>query len=283
MYNLSIKNSKGDILNLMPSDIYTVTAFTGLDPVNATVATSSNVNCDGEVFTSVYVGKRNITIDMVLEHDVEVSRLDLYKYFQPKSIVKLMYKNGNRDIWVNTVVEDITPVMDANPQSIQIVLLAERPYLNSTYKSVDNANSVTDNLEFPLSIEDDAPIEFGIFEYPVNISVMNNGEVREGMDIYLTASGTVVNPIIYNIETKEFIGFDFTMLYGDEIYINTRTGEKKVILIRDAKRSNLINSIKKNITWLQNGVGENVYTYDCDSGIDLLTVRFEHNDLFIGV
>ncbi len=113
--------------------------------------------------------------------------------------------------------------------------------------------------------------------------IYNAGDVEAPLTIELTASGSVVNPIIYNVETREFFGIDITMQLGDVIRITTGGYNKKIQLIRNGKTTNAINYIRRGNKWFKLSPGYNTFTYQCDSGAEFLNIKFIYSNLYEGV
>ena len=68
------------------------------------------------------------------------------------------------------------------------------------------------------------------------VNVINVGDVVCGMTVKIYVGGEVINPKIFNRETREFFGIDYTFKNGDEVTIATQEGQKKMC-IRDRSMS----------------------------------------------
>ena len=68
-----------------------------------------------------------------------------------------------------------------------------------------------------------------------------------------------------------------------EIVINTNVGEKSVELIRDGVTSNAMGYLVQNSSWFKLEAGENIFTYDADSGNSNLQITFTTPVLYSGV
>ena len=139
-----------------------------------------------------------------------------------------------------------------------------------------------DLFEFPFSI-DSYGTEFSSLSQNAITPVINSGDVETGIVLELSATNEVVDPLIYNADTQEVLGLNFTMIAGDVIRISTVKGEKYVKLIRDGVETNIINNLLSYPTWFQVPVGETNFTYHCTSGKDALSVKFIGRNLFEGV
>ena len=127
-------------------------------------------------------------------------------------------------------------------------------------------------------------IVFGEFSSENNAVVQNFGGIETGLTFELFATGTVVNPKIFNYIANEYIGLNFTMLEGDLITITTGIGNKTVSLFRNGQTTNIFNSLMQGSTWLQLPNAGGVFVYTVDSGLIAdLEITIKHYDLYEGV
>ena len=73
------------------------------------------------------------------------------------------------------------------------------------------------------------------------------------------------------------------MLASDTIVINTNVGEKFIELIRDGVTYNAMGYMAQNSNWFIMEAGDNVFTYDADSGNSYLQLTFTTSILYSGV
>lgn len=146
----------------------------------------------------------------------------------------------------------------------------EQEYLTSE-SGDDLATESNDLLEVDVfrTMTDDA-IEFSILERQNFINIINTGDVDSGFIAELTASGTVVNPVIYNLDENSSFGVNCTLIAGDVLIIDTISGEKSVKLIRNGETQNYLRHVKRGSKWLVVNQGDNQYTYDAETGGDLI-------------
>ena len=75
----------------------------------------------------------------------------------------------------------------------------------------------------------------------------------------------------------------FPMVKDDRIVINTNVGEKAITLHRDGISNNMLGVMRPNSTWFLLDSGDNVFTYECEEGIENLQVTFTTPVLYGGV
>lgn len=282
MFSCKIENNKGDLLQLTNNRSYNLISIEGLLSPPVEISSITATNRDGSIPTNIRAADRTINISVAPKSPVEDSRQKLYKFFPIKKEVTIYFRNDKRDLKISGIVEAIDGSLFEATQIIEIVIRCYNPFFKNKNESNIQLSQVISNFEFPFSIEEEG-IEFSYIDKQLSRIIENTGEIETGLIIELEAMGTVENPIIYNADNRSSFGLNFTMQAGDKIIIDTNTGTKKAELIRDGKTSNIINSIKKDNTWLNLPTGSTVFTYSCDSGEENLYINFKFYLMFAGV
>ena len=281
-YELKVKNDRGEVLSLSTSPTYNVYKVTGLQPPAVSINSSVNATTDGSTVNSLRAGTRNIVLYMTLEGDVEKSRINLYRYFPLKKRITLYFKNGSRDVYIEGYVETIECDLFTNKQIAQISILCPQPYFKGVDELVSYFNEVNALFEFPFSMPAEG-VELSSITANVRKSIINSGDVESGLIIDLYAVGDVVNPVIYDTFKRTSIKLLFSMRKGDRIVINTNAGSKSIVLIREGITTNVMGYMTPDSTWLTLEAGDNVFTYECDSGSSNLQLTFTASVLYGGV
>ena len=282
MYELKVKNDKGEVLNLSTSPNYNVYKITGLQPPTVSINSSVNATSDGSTVNSLRAGTRNIVLYMTLEGEVEKSRINLYRYFPLKRNITLYFKNGSRDVCIEAYVEVIECDLFTNKQIAQISLLCPQPYFKAVDDIVSYFSDISSLFEFPFSVPAQG-VEISSITRNLRKSIINTGDVESGLIIDLYAVGEVVNPIIYDVFKRTHIKLMFTLIAGDHIVINTNAGAKSITLIRGGITSNIMGYMYPDSSWLTLEAGDNVFTTDCERGADNLQLTFTASILYGGV
>lgn len=282
MYKLSVKNSTGDILVLSNSDKYTVYNVEGLNPAKATISKSINTTQDGSVINFTTVESRNIVIYMTIEGDIESNRINLYKYFTPKKSVTIYFKNDTRNVYIEGVVELIECDLFSNKQTAQISIICPKPYFKDVNDFITSFSDISKLFEFPFSIPESG-VELSSITTNVRKTILYSGDVESGIIIQLFANGEVVNPRIYDVFAKTYFKLNMTLQEADTILINTNVGEKSVTLIRKGVKTNALGYMSPDSSWFMLSAGDNVFTYECDSGSSNLDITFTTSLLYGGV
>jgi hypothetical protein len=282
MYTLQVENDIGDTLALTGNPNYTVYRIDGLTPPKATINSSVNTTTDGSKISSVRLENRNIVLYLTIEREVEKNRIELYKHLPVKRTVTLHYKNNTRNVCIKGVVESNEPAIFDQKQVAQISIICEKPYFKEINELVTMFGDVLPLFEFPFSIPAEG-IEFSRITKNTRKSILNTGDVETGLLIELFATGTVVNPVIFDTYNRTQMALKISMQAGDKLVINTNIGEKGITLIRDGEESNALGYMRPDSSWFVLMPGDNVFTYDCESGASNLQLTFKSSILYAGV
>lgn len=281
-YILKAENHRGEVLNLSTNPNYIVYKIEGLQPPSVNVNVSANATSDGSTFNSARANSRNIVIYVALKGIVEDSRINLYKYFPLKKKIKLYYKNDTRDVYIEGYVELIECDLFSASQVAQISIICPQPYFKGVDELVSYFSDVSSLFSFPFSIPSSG-IELSAITTNIRKSIINTGDIESGIIIRLYAIGAVVNPVIYDVFNRTYIKLNYTMTVNDEIIINTYKGEKSITLIRNGISTNIMGHMAADSTWLTLQSGDNVFSYDADSGNSNLQLTFTTSVLYGGV
>lgn len=282
MFFVSVENKKGNKIAFTQKDKYEITSITGLGPPDATISTVNVGSFDGERYNSSKLGMRNIVMNIAILGDVEKNRIALYKVFKPKEWIKFNYKNGSRNVYIEGYIESAPIDLFVQNEAVQVSILCPDPYFKNAVEIIEDMNLIINMFYFPFAIGDEGQT-FSEYEELLEKVIINEGDVAKGMIIELQATGTVNNPKIFNRDTTEFFGLNIEMQEGDVITVNTIKGSKKVSLLRNGAISNIFNNIMKKVNWLQLEPGDNVFTYEAETGAEYLNIVFKHTDNFEGV
>lgn len=271
--------------------------ITGLGPPKATINSSEVATIDGGIFTSARTTQRNIviTLGMMFYPTIEDSRLLTYKYFPIKKPVHLEIETDRRNAECYGYVESNVPVIFSEKEQTQISIVCPDPFFYEKGLEEVAFAGVHPLFEFPFSNESltENLIEFGNIMDDNRAIIDYIGDVDTGVFIVVhVMSGTAENLTIWNVGTREKIRIDtakiqrltgITFSQGDDIEINTKTGEKYIRLLHDGKYYNIISCINKDADWFQLTTGYNTFTFVADYGTDNLMVTFHYRNAYGGI
>ena len=282
MLEIKVRNKNNELVRVTDSPMFDVIDVDGIIPSSATVNSSVMANGDGALFNSSRLNIRPLSISFAIKPTVEKNRLYLYELFPVKKNVRLHFANKSRKVYIDGIVESYDGSLFELKQIITVNFRCLDPYFQNEESNVVQNSQVIDLFEFPFDIEAEGK-EFSVFDTSVTQNIINRGDSPTGMMIELTASGEVINPTIYNADTRQSFKLNFTMITGDLIRINTKTKQCSIQLVRGGQVFNLINQVERGAEWFKLGVGDNIFTFTTDSGTEFLSVKFIYTDIYQGV
>lgn len=148
-YKLIIENKYGSQLQLTGNRNYKVKA-TGLNPVAADIVTATVANYDGEIYKSAKKQKRNIVLIIFVQEPVETNRINLYKYINSKDWIRLYFKNGARDVYIDGYVESFELDHFAQTQTAQVSIICPQSNFIDMRPQEATNGEITKGFSFPF-------------------------------------------------------------------------------------------------------------------------------------
>lgn len=290
MQEVIYTNEKGNSVKLAGKPFF-LESIEGTGAMGVEIYSQKSPSQDGMTHTGGTLEARPLTINVVIltKTQSELYRLRerLSKVFNPKLKGTLRYKNNHLEKEISVIV-DSPPVfatgrgLTQNMQRCLISLIAPNPFWQDLMKMRTDVASWISSLEFPLEITSEG-IEMGYREPSLIANIHNQGDVECGLKIEFRALATVVNPSLLNVDTGEFIKINKTMEQDELITITTHFMNKKVTLNQNGVESNIFNLIDSDSTFLQLDVGDNLFRYDAEEGLDNLQIQIFHSPQYVGV
>ena len=299
-----IENPIGDILelNLRSSDReegLLIFNLEGLGPPKASINSSGGPNFDGVRVSSVGADARHLLMTLAVPGggiSEEEAKAKIYRFFPIKQEIVFGIKTDRKNVYIPAIVEENEYNQFAKVENAVISLFCPQPYFVDAIEQIVHifGDSSMPLFEFPF--ENDSLItkelEFGyITEIPM-ADITYAGEVRTGLDITLEFSDYVNNVVIANTNGSQQMTLDFTnaethfgfsVRDGDQVYINTRRGEKSIYFVRDTEWFNMINGVGINDDWIELLPGENIIIITAGVGIDYVETELRFRNLSEGV
>lgn len=285
------KNSAKFSINIVNSDVakadrtqkYLLTGFEQSTGIK--INTSTGYMQDGEDYISNTLEITDITLEVTVfgddEADFEKLRHDLEKAFNPKLGQGLLI-NTVKGKSIKCICEKIsTPKFD-NPFTaiFSIPLRACYPYWQTYEETKKEIALWVGNFHFPLIIPKTTGIIMGHREPSLIVNVVNNGYTETGFKIVFKATGTVKNPSIMNVNTREILKIDTTMTAGQIITVDT-SNDPEAISNLNGVETDIMNLIDLDSSFLQLHLGDNLYRYNAEENLDALSIDIYYTEKFI--
>jgi hypothetical protein len=284
---LDLRNSGRDVGLL----VFTID---GLGPPKATVNGTGGPNFDGIRASSVRADARHLLMTLAVTKGGELeedAKQRIYTYFPVKKTIIFGIETDRKDVYIPAVVESNEFNQFATVENAVISLLCPNPYfVDRVLRSiVISDEDGVPNFECPFSNESltEPLIEFGFTTDLPTAEISYSGEVQTGMDLTLNFLDVAQDIIITNNNGDQTMTIDTSDLEpledGDQIFINTRVGEKSIWFVRDTVFTNIINAVGIDDDWINLRPGGNRVIVDANSGLSNIETEIQFRALSEGV
>ena len=282
MYSLKAKNERNEELELTHNSAYSIVSTDGFDPPDAVINTITGAGMDGSIYNSSRLEHRTITLTIAINSPALQNRHNLYKFFAPKSLVKLTYETEAREQYTEGYVQTSPVDLYAQKEVVQITVICPNPYLMSPQREVVNFSYIENLFTFPFSIDSEG-VAFSNLVRVHETIVTNHGELPVGAVFRLVSHGSVTNPKIFYADTGESMEFDLTMEDGDILTVSTERGNKYARLMHEGVYSNCIGKLTEDSTFFELMAGDCAIVIDATSGAVNIETTVSFEEHYVGV
>lgn len=246
---LEVRTGLGMLLSLPLDDYsngYVVEDIQGIDPVKATMSSSTFANLAGAKFQSSRREIRNILLKLKIEPNYATQnvwdlRMKLYSFFESETVVDLrFYLDSGLTVDIQGRVEDCdSPPFTDEPRATISILCFDPDFLGLTPVVIDTHDTVDDLTEFVIAYE---------------------GTVPTGINFVLDVDRTLTEFTIYQRPPDNILqqlDFAAAMVDNDVLVINTVPGDKYITLTRTGVDTSLLYGMSPQSKWLKLMPGDN--------------------------
>jgi hypothetical protein len=245
---LEVRNRRGTLLTLPFYDDnsgYKIVSVDGLQPVSASLVSSSYAGIDGEQYHSSRRNARDIKISLDFDPDwaentITNLRKKLYSFFMPQSEVFLrFYETSGLYLDISGRVEDFLTALFSKDPDVEIPIRCFQPDLVDPRIITLSGNTVSDNTDT-------------IIDYP--------GTVDTGVILTLMPQRSLSSFTIYNQgEDNALHQLDFTgdLIAGDVLVVSSLRGAKGITLTRATVSQSYLYGRSAQSSWIDLIEGEN--------------------------
>ncbi|MGG3987678.1 phage tail family protein [Bacillus smithii] len=288
-------NRNGDSLLISKSSIYKPVEDLDTTGVKASITYATNYRVHGATMVSSRLEQRDLSLLFYIsvagktEDWIQKKRDQVFKVFNPiYNPVTLQLKTKTKDLRVDVNVETTPSIAPgfANSnrvwQKVLVQLSAGNPFFQDAETEKVEIATWVPEFEFSFEIPEEG-IEMGARSPSLIVNVLNNGQIATGMTIQFKALGTVSNPSLFNVNTREMFKINKVMQAGEVITVNTNQGKKRVESSLNGVTTNIFNYMEFGSKFMQLEVGDNLFRYDADSNLENLEVSIYFTPKYIGV
>lgn len=274
----SIKyEGNNNTIDLVNTPNLKMTGYDGLEQPTSETITTSNPYLRGTKYQRSQIADRIISFTFLL-YNPESTRQKLMNVFKSGEKGILTLKNDYREGQIECYLEEMAFGRFENPTTCTIFLRAPYPYFKGMEDILAELDNVLDMFELEVYIDEEEGIVLGELTEEHTDVFVNDSDIPLGLTFEITATDTVVNPIIYNETTNKFIGLNITLYKGNKLVITTGVGNKKVYVENLGIQTNVINKLTKNSSFFQLERGENQIKCEAQTGGENMIVYVRYKN-----
>lgn len=262
---VQVWTAQGALLNLPLEDVsagLVVEEIEGLDPVKATLVSSSFATMDGEQYQSSRRETRNIKLKLGLQPDyiletVRGLRSRLYGFFMPKSKIKMRFVMADGlEADISGHVESFETALFTKEPTVDISVICFDPDFYEPTPVVVNGTTTAGTTEM-------------LVEY--------DGTVESGIEFALTVTQPISTFTIYHrppdgtLRSLDFVG---SLQAGDVLKIVTTAGSKSATLTRSGSDSSMLYGVSPFSNWIEFQPGDNYLRVYATQAGEAFTVTY---------
>lgn len=253
------------------------------------------VNQIGESVTGTSLSTREVDIIGWIIADTELQmterKMMLNRFVNPQHGIELLYSKYKLKFLPNSSIKYSATIAENNDVICKFNIngLAADPRFSDNNDNRISAATTRGMFRFPLAISNSQAngrlpsVMMGLREPSLIVNVYNRGTIATGMRIVFKALGTLKSPSLTSVYTQEYFKINKQMVAGEMVEVVTNIGEKKVVAQLNGVEMNYFKYRDLSSTWLQLEIGDNLFRYDAEEGIDNLEVYIYFSNKYLEV
>lgn len=239
---VEITNSRGGVLSLpMQEDdgFYQIASIEGLEPVKASLVSTSYAGADGENFQSAKLPARNVKFQIDLDPDFNPKtytdlRRDLYTFFMPKSQITMrFYLTSGLYLDIIGIIEEFSSPLFQEDPTVDISIMCYQPdFIDArmiTVEGVTVSSLINTEIDYPGTVQTGTVLTLHV-----------NRSVSE-FSIYSSDEGG-------NLHQLDFTG---ALISGDKLVVSSLRGNKGITLTRATVSSSFLYGRSPQSSWIE--------------------------------
>jgi len=286
---IEIKNLDSNKTIIMDSTGSYILNEEDLGVIQGTHSTTKALGQNGAHLTSTVLEGRDIPVTGTIlannEYEMEIRKKNLIELVNPLNDLRLIKDNYKIEGRPTSTANFSSDYKENNEYACKFIftLMCANPFWSNLQDIKTDIALWKGAFHFPLVIQQTKGIIMGYKEPSLIVNINNTGSTEVGMVIEFRARGTLSNPSLFNINSREWLKIEKEMVAGEIIKINTNFGKKRIEQILNGETSNAFNYLKRGSTFLQLSRGDNLFRYDAGSNLDNLEVAIYYNNNYLGV
>lgn len=259
-------NANGGTIVFTYDHGYLISKPKGIDTLQVNLSMAQGIDQVGSTVQSATVQARPVTISgRVVGENGEARKNALMAVVRPDIPGRLYADDYFLDVYPTA-----TPTIEARAKlaNFQFAVNAAYPYWQKADKVAQSLFGVEKLFKFPWNMSQ--PYQFGQLMESQFVNIANNGQLPVPFTATFTATDTVENPKITNVQTGAFLLLNKTLVPGETVVVESTHGKTYVTSSEDG---DIRGALDLDSTLFRLSVGDNVLKPEADSGLQQLDVQ----------
>lgn len=269
-------NENGDSLTFEYAYGFLINKPSGIDTLSVSLSEAQGIGQVGSTIQSRNVKSRPVTVSGILVGDFQAENKDkLLSVIRPDLSGKLF-----ADDYYLDVSPTATPAVEPRQSfaAFQFSLLAAYPYWQKDDSASATLSGVAKRFKFPWNISREYRFGEVIAEQFINIH--NGGQVPVPFTVTFTALAEVVNPMVTDAKTNNYLLINKTLVAGERVVVEITHERTYVTSSVDGECRGALD-LKS--SYYRLAVGDNVMKPTATSGKDNLQVDVDFATEIVGI
>lgn len=269
-------NENGDSIAFLYDKGFLINKPDGIDTLSIKTNQAQGINQTGTTIQSINVQARPVTISGVLVGAFQTdNKSKLLSVIRPDLKGKLYADDYYLDVYPSA-----TPKIEAKKDfaRFQFSMIAAYPYWQKDESATATLAGFAKRFKFPWNIS--KPYRFGEEITAQFINISNRGHVPIPFTVTFSALSEVVNPILTDAATGDYLLVNKTMIPGEKIVIEITHERMNCTSSVDGECRGAVDLSSK---LYRLAVGDNVLKPDAESGKEDMKVDISYSIEIVGV
>ena len=273
-------NSRKECIEFSSKPPFKIMGIDGLGGLDNNIHTVKSPYQHGTSIVNTNTDPRRIIFDiLILESNIKEKRREISKVLNPTlgmGTLQYIYSDGEiKEIECEVETAPTFPSQYSSMpserfQRTQFTLFCPSPFWCNIEES-EEMKAFINLFKFPLTF----PTQMG--SEGCRVTINNEGDIPT--PIKITFKGAAINPRIINMTTGKFIKVNRELKANDILTIDTTFGNKRV----EINDENAYFDISFDSKLFELAIGENILTYETDSGARDAIVEIRWKNKYVGI
>lgn len=258
-----------------------ITAIEGIGSLEFENFTEKKAVGDGDIIKGTRVKSREISIVTKAKNAAlnKILRREAISFFNNKYSFRLYVTYQGETMWIDGIIEGLSIPNDnlREQQRVDVSFFCKDPYMKSVDAFGYDIAAIDPLWTFEEIDDPDWGEPFDSYNFAKSVDITNDGDVETYCTSIIRATGEVKNPKF--IHNDAYIRFIDDLVTNDVVEIDIEN--RKVL--KNGKNALAKIDRNSNFVGMVFPVGDNVVSYDADSGETNMSVTLYFNKLYMGV